>query len=164
MTSSVLMVEVTGGWVQGRPMLGWMDGMKVAWAAEWWQWTMHKRVVSPGVYVDDWHSCGYVCMVPVFFWTALLLLWWFLTWREEGCHYMMWLGYTVKRVQLLKVKAQVLSIWAKGCMVDNYVCIIWLTWLPLDRMRKSWHIISAKSHRGIMLSMVLNMISPKSLR
>ena len=26
----VLMVEVSGGWVRGRPRLGWMDGVKVA--------------------------------------------------------------------------------------------------------------------------------------
>ena len=26
----VLMVEVSGGGVRGRPMLGWMDGVKVA--------------------------------------------------------------------------------------------------------------------------------------
>ena len=26
----VLMAEVSGGWVRGRPRLGWMDGVKVA--------------------------------------------------------------------------------------------------------------------------------------
>ena len=26
----VLMAEVCGGWVRGRPRLGWMDGVKVA--------------------------------------------------------------------------------------------------------------------------------------
>ena len=26
----VLMAEVSGGWVRGRPKLGWMDGVKVA--------------------------------------------------------------------------------------------------------------------------------------
>ena len=30
----VLMAEVSEGRVQGRPILGWMDGVKVAWAAE----------------------------------------------------------------------------------------------------------------------------------
>ena len=29
-----------------------------------------------------------------------------------------------KRAQLLKIKAQVLGMWAKGYMVDNCVCII----------------------------------------
>ena len=30
MARKVLMAEVTGGRVRGRPMLGWMDGVKVA--------------------------------------------------------------------------------------------------------------------------------------
>ena len=38
---------------------------------------------------------------------------------------MMRLGYTVKRAQLLKIKAHVSSIWAKGCMFD--VCVYYLT-------------------------------------
>ena len=27
----VMMAEVSGGWVRGRPRLDWMDGVKVAW-------------------------------------------------------------------------------------------------------------------------------------
>ena len=30
MARRVLMAEVSGGWVRGRPSLGWMDGVKVA--------------------------------------------------------------------------------------------------------------------------------------
>ena len=30
MARTVLMAEVSGGRVRGRPMLGWMDGVKVA--------------------------------------------------------------------------------------------------------------------------------------
>ena len=30
MARRVLMALVSGGWVQGRPRLGWMDGVKVA--------------------------------------------------------------------------------------------------------------------------------------
>ena len=30
MTIRVSMAEVSGGWVRGRPRLGWMDGVKVA--------------------------------------------------------------------------------------------------------------------------------------
>ena len=29
MARRVLMAEVSGGWVRGRPRLGWMDGVKV---------------------------------------------------------------------------------------------------------------------------------------
>ena len=40
---------------------------------------------------------------------------------------MMWLGLTVKRAQLVKIKAQLLSIWAKGCILMTVcvcVCVI----------------------------------------
>ena len=30
MARRVLIAEVSGGWVRGRPRLGWMDGVKVA--------------------------------------------------------------------------------------------------------------------------------------
>ena len=34
MARRVLMAEVSGGWEQGRPRLGWMDSLKVALATE----------------------------------------------------------------------------------------------------------------------------------
>ena len=34
MARRVLMAEVSGGWVRGRPMLSWMDGVKWSWATE----------------------------------------------------------------------------------------------------------------------------------
>ena len=34
MARRVMMAEVSGGRVRGRPRLGWMDGVKVAWATE----------------------------------------------------------------------------------------------------------------------------------
>ena len=40
-----------------------------------------------------------------------------ITWRGVGCRYMMRLGKTVKRMQLLNIKAKMSSIWAKGCML-----------------------------------------------
>ena len=63
MARRVLMAEVSGGRVRGRPRLGWMDGVKVALgnrgttveAAR----QMHKRserVESPGTYVTEWVS------------------------------------------------------------------------------------------------------------
>ena len=33
-------------------------------------------------------------------------------------------GVNCAIAQLLKIKAQVLSIWAKRCMLDNCVCVI----------------------------------------
>ena len=32
-------------------------------------------------------------------------------------------GVNCKMAQLLKIKTQVLSIWAKGCMLDDCVCV-----------------------------------------
>ena len=34
------------------------------------------------------------------------------------------LAETVKRGQLLKIKAQASSIWAKGCMFDDCMCYL----------------------------------------
>ena len=56
MAKSVLMAEVSGGRVRGRPRLGWMDGVKVALgnrgmtveAGE-----RSERVESPGTYVTE---------------------------------------------------------------------------------------------------------------
>ena len=36
-------------------------------------------------------------------------------------------GVSCKRAQLLKLKAQVSSIWAKGCMLEDCVCVCDLT-------------------------------------
>ena len=42
-----------------------------------------------------------------------------ITWRGVGCRYTIRLGYTVKRVQLLKINAQMSSISIKGCMLSD---------------------------------------------
>ena len=49
----------------------------------------------------------------------------------------------MKRAQLLKIKAQVSSIWAKGCVCWMIVCVLSdLTCLPLlGGGKKSWFII-----------------------
>ena len=39
---------------------------------------------------------------------------------------MLRLGETLKRAQFQKIKAQVPSIWTKGCILDNCLCIIWI--------------------------------------
>ena len=57
----VLMAEVSGGRVRGRPRLGWIDGVKVAFLCEQKDdaggfATMHQRserVESPGTYVTE---------------------------------------------------------------------------------------------------------------
>ena len=35
MARKVLMADVSGGWVRGRPRLGWMDGVKMAMGSRW---------------------------------------------------------------------------------------------------------------------------------
>ena len=36
-------------------------------------------------------------------------------------------GISYEKGQLLKIKAQVSSIWARGCMLDDCVCVCYLT-------------------------------------
>ena len=54
MTRRVLMAEVSGVRIRGRPRLGWMDGVKVALGNR--GMTMREiseRVESPGTYVTE---------------------------------------------------------------------------------------------------------------
>ena len=53
MVRRVLMAEVSGGRVRGRPRLGWMDGVKVALATEATMRERPERVESPGTYVIE---------------------------------------------------------------------------------------------------------------
>ena len=54
-----------------------------------------------------------------------------ITWRGVGYRYMMRMGQTVKREQILNTKEQMSSIWAKGCRL-MIVCVLSdLQWLPL---------------------------------
>ena len=66
MTRRVLMAEVSGGRVRGRPRLGWIDGVKVALVNR----RMTEGVESPDTYVtDEFHAA--ILLGPVFFRTAL---------------------------------------------------------------------------------------------
>ena len=77
MARRVLMAEVRGERVQGRPMLGWMDGVKVVFGSRGMTGgcaTMRERweeVESPFAYVVYSVSVGHFCMVRLFFRTAL---------------------------------------------------------------------------------------------
>ena len=75
-----------------------------------------ERVESPGTYVTEWVSRGHFCLAMCCFGPpsrAMVVI----TWRGVGCRYMMRLGEIVKRAQLLNIKEQMSSIWAKGCML-----------------------------------------------
>ena len=129
-TRRVLMAEVSGGWVGGRPKLGWKDGVNVILGNRGmmveaaWQCLkdrIHRKEWEPW-YICDWMSFTWQFLLgTVFFQTALLC---------SGGYHMerggMLLGYTVNRV-VLKIKAQVSSIWAKGCILMT-VCVFYLTW------------------------------------
>ena len=88
----VLMAEVSGGRERGRPRLGWMDGVKVALGNR--GMTVEaatERVESPGTYVTELVSRGHLCLALCSIGPpshALVVI----TWRGEGCRYMMRLG------------------------------------------------------------------------
>ena len=72
-----------------------------------------ERVESPGTYVTEGVSRGHFCLALCSFGSpsrAPVVI----TWRGEGCRYVMRLGKTVKRSQLLKIKTQVSSIGLMG--------------------------------------------------
>ena len=74
------------------------------------------RKESPCTHVTERVSCGHFCLDLCSFGPpsrALVVI----TWRGVRC-YMMRLESTVKRAQLLKIKAQMSSMWAKS------VCVI----------------------------------------
>ena len=88
---------------------------------------------------------------PVFFWTALLC--------SSGYH-MERVGMslhdavvkTVKRAQLLNIKTQMSSIWAKGCMLMIMYVLSDLTRLPLlGGERKALYIIIIRNLMGLAL-------------
>ena len=99
-----------------------------------------ERVESPCTNVTEWVSLGNFCLALCSFGPpsrALVVI----TWRGVGCHYIMRLGQTVKMAQLLNIKVQVSSIWAKGCILMTVFVLPDLTWLPLLGGRKSCYII-----------------------
>ena len=76
MARKVLMAEVSGGRVRGRPRLGWMDGVKVALGNRGMTWRLcgnalrTERVESPGTYVTMIFTRSF-SLGTVFFRTAL---------------------------------------------------------------------------------------------
>ena len=140
--------EVSGGRIRGRPRLGWMDGVKVALgnrvmtveAASQCVKDQKKECRTPVHFLTEWVSRCHFCLALYSFGPpsrALLVI----TWRRVGCRYMMRLGQTVKREQLLKINAQMSSIWAKECMLMIVRVLSDWTWLPLlGGWRKSWYI------------------------
>ena len=94
MARGVLMAEFSGGRVRGRPRLGWMDGVKVALGNRGMTVEAARKTGKSGEpwYICNWMSfTGHFCLALCSFRTpshAPLII----TWRGEGCRYMMWLG------------------------------------------------------------------------
>ena len=58
MARRVLMAEVSGGWVRGRPRLGWMDGMKVALGNRGMMVELHINARDIGKCGEPWYICN----------------------------------------------------------------------------------------------------------
>ena len=122
-----LMAEVSGGWVWGRPRLGWMDGVIVA---------LNNRgsmVEAARQYAKDrreWRALVHMQFIEfhlaIFAWPCVFsdhspVLWWLSP--GEGWDAVSW---CMVRTYETKIKAHMSSIWAKGFMLDDCVC--YLTW------------------------------------
>ena len=149
MAGRMLMAEVIGGRVRGIPRVvgldGWCDGglgqQRNDGGGCASMLERQERVESPRSYLTEWVSPCHFCMALCSFGPPSRALV-FITWRGVECRYMMWLGWTVKRAQLLNIKVQMPSVWTKGCMLMIMCVLSDLTWLPLlGGMRKSWYII-----------------------
>ena len=132
----------------GRPSLGCMYGVKVALkATEEWPWRQRVNERKIGKSGEPWYICNWKSFTRPFCFAlcsfgppyrALVVI----TCRGVRYRYMMRLGWTVKRAQLLKSKALMSSIWASECMLMMLCVLSDLTWLPiLGGGRKSWYII-----------------------
>ena len=92
------MAEVSEGRVRGRPRLGWMDGVKMA-------------LGNRGMTVEAARQCAKDRRA----WRALV--------GVMPLHDAV--GINCKKGQLLKITAQVSSIWAKGCILMT-VCVCFI--------------------------------------
>ena len=93
-----LMAEVTGGRVRCRPMLGWMDGVKVALSSEEWWWRLRNNARKIGTsgaiehsFICNWMSFKHPFLVALCSFRppsrALVVI----TWRGVGC--VTWCGW-----------------------------------------------------------------------
>ena len=58
MARRVLMVEVSGGRVRGRPRLGWMDGVKVASGNRGVTVEAARKCAKTGKRGEPWYICN----------------------------------------------------------------------------------------------------------
>ena len=114
----VLMAEVSVGRVRGRPRLGWMDGVKVALGNSGMTAEAPRKTGKSGFTQP-------FLLGPVFFRTALPCSGGYHM-ERGGMPLHDAIGINCKKVQLLKIKAELSSIWAKGCILLT-LCVLYLT-------------------------------------
>ena len=113
-------------------LAGWMM-WRWPWATEELRWRLRDKTRKIGKSGESWCLCNWMsvtcsfCLVRCSFGLPTRALG-VITCRGVGCHYILccWVKQKKLRAQLLKIKAQVSSIWAKGCMMDDCVWVIWL--------------------------------------
>ena len=121
------MAEVSEGLVQGRTRLGWMDGVKVALGNRGMTVEAARQCAKD---LKEWRALVHVELnafhAAIFAWHSVLsdspsVLWW-LSHGEGRMSLHDAVGLNCKNGALLKIKAQVSSIWAKGCILMT-VCV-----------------------------------------
>ena len=138
MVRRVLMADVSGVQLWERPRLGWMDGVKVS-ATEEWLWRLRVNVLKIGKSVEPWYICNWMSFTwpfmfgPVLFRTALPCSGGYHL-ERGGMPLHDVIGLNCKKGTILKIKVQMLSIWAKGFM-SMIVCVIWLDMTTPPRCR-----------------------------
>ena len=58
MVRRVLMAEVSGGRLRGKPRLGWMDGVKMAIPTEELRWRLRDNSRKIGKSEEPWYICN----------------------------------------------------------------------------------------------------------
>ena len=141
---NIVWPAVSGGWVWGRPRLGWMDGVKVAFGNRGMTAEAERNIRKSG---EPWYICNWMSFTwpfllgPVFFLTALPCSGGYHL-ERGGMPLHDVVGINSKKAQLLKIKAQMSSICGKGCILMIVCMLSDLTWLPLlGGRRKLWYII-----------------------
>ena len=120
-----VMAEVSGGRVRYRRRLRWMD---VKFMMGNTGITAERKILKSG---ESWSICNWLSFTqpfllgPVLFRTALPCSGGYYL-KRGGMLLNDAVGLNCKRVQQLKIKAQVPSIWVQRCMLDD--CVRYLIW------------------------------------
>ena len=131
MARTVLMAEVSGGRIQGRPRLGWMDGVKVALGNRGMTVEAARKIGKSGEpwHIRNWMSFTRLFLLGTLFFRTALSCSGVYHMERGGMALHDAVGINCKTARLLNIKAQMSCIWAKGCILMTVcvcVCFIWL--------------------------------------